>query len=64
MSEEIRNKVELLYSELNASLDPSKFVFNPRVGEILLEIENLQKQCQHHFGKGNKCEFCGFHREG
>ena len=57
MSEEIRNKVELLKAELDSVFDPSTFVLNSRTTEILMEIGQLQKQCKHHFVNG-VCEFC------
>ena len=62
MSEEIRNKIKEINNELNVSLDPSQFVLNPRIGELLQELENLQRQCEHHFIDGT-CEFCGMAEE-
>ena len=62
MSEEIRNKIKEINNELNVSLDPSQFVLNPRIGELLQELENLQRQCEHHFIDG-VCEFCGMAEE-
>jgi hypothetical protein len=41
MSEEIRNKVELLMAELDSVFDPSTFVLNSRTTEILMEIGQL-----------------------
>lgn len=62
MSEEIRNKIKEINSELDVSLNPSQFVLNPRIGELLRELENLQRQCKHHFIDG-VCEFCGMAEE-
>lgn len=57
MSEEIRNKIEQLTTELKEVFDPSTFVLNSRPAEILMEIGQLQEQCNHHYVNG-VCEFC------
>lgn len=57
MSEEIRNKVEQLTTELKEVFDPSTFVLNSRTTEILMEIGQLQERCKHHYVNG-VCEFC------
>ena len=57
MSKEIREKIEQLTAELKEVFDPSTFVLNSRTTEILMEIGELQEQCNHHYVDG-MCEFC------
>ena len=58
MSKEIKEKIEALSAEAETLLDPTTFVLNPRIAEINLEIDRLQKQCKHNYTNG-VCEFCG-----
>ena len=57
MSKEIRDRIEQLTAELEEVFDPTTFVLNPRTSEILMEIGELQAQCEHHYVNG-VCEFC------
>ena len=57
MSKEIRKKIDSLYNELETTVVPGDFIFNPKILIISKKIEALQKECQHHFVNGI-CEFC------
>ena len=57
MSKEIKARIDELTAEMEAMMDPTVFVLNPRVSEINTEIASLQKQCAHSF-KNGVCEFC------
>ena len=63
MSKEIKARVSQLNEELNRIITPGIFMLNGRVGEILDELESLQKRCKHNFINGI-CEFCEKEEDG
>ena len=63
MSKEIKARVSQLTEELNRVITPGIFTLNGRVGEILDELESLQKRCNHNFVNGI-CEFCEKEEDG
>lgn len=56
--EEIREKVLFNNQRIQELLDPSVFILQPEVQELLEENEELQAQCPHIFQEG-KCIYCG-----
>lgn len=56
--EEIREKVLFNNQRIQELLDPSVFILQPEVQELLEENEELQAQCPHIF-QGGKCIYCG-----
>jgi deoxyribose-phosphate aldolase len=57
MSKEIRKQINDLYAELEEIVIPGNFILDPKIAIVSNKIEALQKQCSHHFVKG-QCEFC------
>lgn len=57
-NEEIKKKILFNNQRINELLDPSIFVLQPEVQELLEENELLQTQCTHQFENG-VCVFCG-----
>ena len=54
---EIKNRIDLLNSQLEQLLQPNKFTLNNLVVEITAEIDNLQSQCEHEY-VNNFCIYC------
>lgn len=54
---EIQEKVTFNNKLIQDMLNPSQFVLNNKIRDLLKENENFQKQCPHHFVNGY-CEFC------
>ena len=57
MIENFEMKINRLFSELDASFDPTTFVLNSKATKILSEIEQMQQSCNHNFING-KCSIC------
>ena len=57
MSKEIKNRIDKLNSEAESLITVEAFALNSKVAAIMAEIDELQRQCDHHFVDG-VCEFC------
>lgn len=55
--EEIRKIIDFNNQEIEKLIDPTTFVLNPKVSELMVENEELRKKCLHHF-KNGKCIYC------
>jgi len=56
--EEIREKINFNNKEIAKLLDPSVFILQPEVQELLDENNELREQCSHKFENGF-CIYCG-----
>lgn len=54
---EIHEKIEANNRIIQSLLDPSSFVLNNTIKDLLKKNEELQEQCEHHFVDGF-CEYC------
>ena len=54
---EIHNKIKYNNERIQELFNPSQFVLNNMVKDLLKENESLQKQCPHCFVDGY-CEYC------
>lgn len=54
---EIRDAIQLNNELIKKMLDPSKFVLNNAVQELMLENKKLQDQCTHEWEDGI-CVYC------
>lgn len=55
---EIKEKVNALYDEIEAALGNGTFVLNPRIAEIYNEIDKLEQECLHEFDESGQCIYC------
>ena len=55
---EIQDKINFNNKKIKESLDPSVFILQEEVAELLDENEKLRKICPHEF-ENNKCIYCG-----
>lgn len=55
--EEIKKIIQFNNQKIESMLDPSTFVLQPEVKELLEENEKIRKQCSHVF-KNNTCIYC------
>lgn len=60
--QEIKNRVAELNNLIQETLWPQYMVIDEKIGEIVKELEELQKQCPHYFVEG-QCEYCGITNE-
>ena len=56
--EEIRNRVLYNNNQIKELLDPSVFILQPEVQQLMEDNELLQSICDHEFVNG-VCEICG-----
>lgn len=56
--EEIKKKINFNNQEIQKILDPSIFIFQPEVQELLKENEYLRTMCKHSY-KDGVCIYCG-----
>lgn len=56
--QEIQEKIIFNNKKIEAALDPSVFVLQEDVSELLKENDRLRKICPHQF-ENNKCVYCG-----
>ena len=61
--QEIKEKIDGLYEEIDTALHQGIFVLNPRIAEIHNEIEKLEEICPHEFDEEGHCKFCYFTKE-
>lgn len=60
--QEIEKLVTFNNKKIEEMLDPSTFVLNSEINELLEENKELRKQCPHVFEQGI-CIFCGTKEE-
>lgn len=58
-NEEIREKIDANYALIESLLNPSHFVLNKSVRDLLNQNAELQSECKHNFINGT-CKFCDF----
>ena len=56
--QEIKEKIEALYDEIEESIGKGIFVLNPHITEIYEQIEELENQCPHDFDEIGQCKYC------
>ena len=56
--QEIKEKVDALYSKIEKAIAVGIFVLNPDIAEAYDEIEKLQNQCEHEFDNNGCCKYC------
>lgn len=54
---EIRRKIDKNNEEIELYLTPNHFILNNEVSRLLMENEQLRKQCKHEFENGY-CIYC------
>ena len=57
MSKEIKRQIDELNEKVENIVDPTSFILNPTVVDLMWKISKLQEQCEHHFIEG-VCEYC------
>lgn len=55
---EIRQKILFNKERINQIFNPGIFILQEEAAELMAEIDELQKQCNHEFEDG-KCIYCG-----
>ena len=52
------NKVRSLEKQIQDALEPSTFVLNPKVHQLMEELEEVRAHCEHNWVNGI-CTICG-----
>ena len=60
---EIRKKIDENNELMGKLLNPSQFVLNNCIAEILAENRELQKNCHHEFDEDGFCVWCDMMEE-
>lgn len=56
--QEINEKVNNLYEEVEKAIGQGIFILNPRIQEIYNEIEELEGICPHEYNESGQCIYC------
>lgn len=55
---QIYNRVKSIEDEIASIADPSTFVYNPKIGQLIMQLTEVQNECEHVFDDGF-CIICG-----
>jgi len=56
--QEIKERVDSLYDEVEKAIGQGIFVLNPRIQEIYDELEMLEEMCPHEYDELGHCIYC------
>lgn len=56
------DKITYLHKELDKCFDPSTFTLNKRGAQLMQELAEVQKKCDHNW-RDNTCTICGAVKE-